>query len=1188
MCYNKEKQMRSSERPVAPQSGGRMKKLFVSSTFKDMQLERDALKNHIIPNLNMQIREYGVKIGQTDLRWGISTTDLSAEEGEQKILNVCLDEINKSRPYMIVMLGERYGWIPSPAIIEMNARGRDIHLASNDISVTQLEIEYIAFTERWDESRIFFYFRELDTSGMDDATREIYAAESDAAKKKLDALKKRIEEKFPTQVRKYRLEYKNGGIDGIEDFEKMVSDDLYSLFKRDLSEDEAIDVNIRVRDKLHKEAIERLDVYTHYCDVSHTKSKKNIAHHETDLEQTHLYVAEAPGYGKTMSVSAAYAALYAYQNKGEPCWQIAKPLFEKYNDFYRADGTFSTLPDLIDTEKTFPLFLQVGSGKDMQSATDFLRTLCYYLTREVGIDITVPDTKPRLYFVISKSLQLLSKSDRYFYLFADDISPELLNDLFEIEHRLDAKDVVPILKHFFFYLTLDNSFSQVPAYLPFYEYSDTNQPESSLLSISNYIFSYAKKLGKELSAGVVRHIKGYYSLGDDKFKEAGYCSITRPQANLIANYFMNLTREDYEIIKLSGNGMEAIEARQLALLHGLREGGTRDLEKSDIGRLAELNIKKFEKNHDEQTLLSLGTIYVLSGMSFTMEEAEYLYSALGREWSDLSFISYFDDFRQFFAYNAAEDSYRILPVFQASLRGHFIKHHLPDVKKTKKAVTDLLLAIMGSPFHEAKRDQLILPILLVNDSNFISESLDRLSNGYDDEYAMGLAMGKNAERLLHTLSAEEAGELGRTLSPIIFGQFTNDAIDGFFNGIGQGFQDHEYEKCILAFADALLSREHESSDTVANALVRIALLRAYCYIGWQNDRAINILYEQEPYLSECDRETRLKFISTLSILLRRFDVGSPMFEKIKDTVVENLYGISTFEGRSDRALLYRGDAFTVSYFLSSFGIAHPLPEHEWLLEPFLEKEYFAKMGLYNIESAICSLDREVIGDYPLFVRSRTFMECLSFAFPSSAYAARLTAMCFNARLNNIHPELPPDRLEDELARHYFAYEQAIFRSADNTGYHFVNYGMYIRNTFYVKNHTRALEKNDDLLWRSTEMRRWTWVITSTGELSFDLVSEVCYAYITFLRLPDFHDMLSDEAAKYHNWFAEEEAEEPSIRAILFRLTVSLAAVLHNPNSRILKPRLKKLFKTVEEHYGDYAASLASPRFKFVKRYIEEL
>ena len=83
-------------------------------------------------------------------------------------------------------------------------------------------------------------------------------------------------------------------------------------------------------------------------------------------------------------------------------------------------------------------------------------------------------------------------------------------------------------------------------------------------------------------------------------------------------------------------------------------------------------------------------------------------------------------------------------------------------------------------------------------------------------------------------------------------------------------------------------------------------------------------------------------------------------------------------------------------------------------------------------------------------------------------------------------------------------------------------------------------------------------------------------------------MLSTDAANYHTHLAEEGAENPSIRALLFRLTLNLAAVLHNPNSRIMKPKLKRLFKTIEAHYGDYAASLSSRHYKEVKDFIDSL
>lgn len=74
---------------------------FVSSTFKDMQGERDALHRVVMPRLYEYAREYGRAVEFIDLRWGISTDDLEAEEGSGKILSVCLDEIEYCSPLKV-------------------------------------------------------------------------------------------------------------------------------------------------------------------------------------------------------------------------------------------------------------------------------------------------------------------------------------------------------------------------------------------------------------------------------------------------------------------------------------------------------------------------------------------------------------------------------------------------------------------------------------------------------------------------------------------------------------------------------------------------------------------------------------------------------------------------------------------------------------------------------------------------------------------------------------------------------------------------------------------------------------------------------------------------------------------------------------------------------------------------------
>ena len=77
-----------------------------------MQAKRDELHRHIMPDLRKKAAEHYENLQFADLRWGISTADLNSEESAQKVLNVCLEEVQRCKPYMIVFLGERYGWVP--------------------------------------------------------------------------------------------------------------------------------------------------------------------------------------------------------------------------------------------------------------------------------------------------------------------------------------------------------------------------------------------------------------------------------------------------------------------------------------------------------------------------------------------------------------------------------------------------------------------------------------------------------------------------------------------------------------------------------------------------------------------------------------------------------------------------------------------------------------------------------------------------------------------------------------------------------------------------------------------------------------------------------------------------------------------------------------------------------------------
>jgi len=83
-------------------------RVFVSSTFRDMQAEREELVKRVFPQVRRMCEQRGVGWSEVDLRWGV--TDEQKAEGA--VLPICLAEIDRSRPFFLGLLGQRYGWVP--------------------------------------------------------------------------------------------------------------------------------------------------------------------------------------------------------------------------------------------------------------------------------------------------------------------------------------------------------------------------------------------------------------------------------------------------------------------------------------------------------------------------------------------------------------------------------------------------------------------------------------------------------------------------------------------------------------------------------------------------------------------------------------------------------------------------------------------------------------------------------------------------------------------------------------------------------------------------------------------------------------------------------------------------------------------------------------------------------------------
>lgn len=147
------------------------------------------LVRKVFPALRARLKDRFVDLVDVDLRWGITLEE--AERGE--VLPICLAEIDRSRPYFIGMLGERYGWIPpnegyAPALLESQPW---LKKHQGGKSVTELEILHGVLKNKRMKSRAFFYFR---SPAYAHSKGGHYVSETSEDKRRQLDLKKRIKE----------------------------------------------------------------------------------------------------------------------------------------------------------------------------------------------------------------------------------------------------------------------------------------------------------------------------------------------------------------------------------------------------------------------------------------------------------------------------------------------------------------------------------------------------------------------------------------------------------------------------------------------------------------------------------------------------------------------------------------------------------------------------------------------------------------------------------------------------------------------------------------------------------------------------------------------------------------------------------------------------------------------------------
>jgi tetratricopeptide (TPR) repeat protein len=148
-------------------------RIFISSTFRDLQEEREHLIKKIFPEIRSLCRERGITFTEVDLRWGL--TEEQAALGT--VIRTCLEEIDKCRPYFIGMLGSRYGWVPElheimmdPDLLAKYPWVEDVVMEG--VSVTEMEFIHGVFNApEVDSEYAFFYHRSGEVAEADDPER---------------------------------------------------------------------------------------------------------------------------------------------------------------------------------------------------------------------------------------------------------------------------------------------------------------------------------------------------------------------------------------------------------------------------------------------------------------------------------------------------------------------------------------------------------------------------------------------------------------------------------------------------------------------------------------------------------------------------------------------------------------------------------------------------------------------------------------------------------------------------------------------------------------------------------------------------------------------------------------------------------------------------------------------------------
>ena len=344
-------------------------RVFISSTFRDMHAERDWLVKVVFPELRERMAKRNLYLVDVDLRWGV--TEKEAEHG--KVLEVCLDEIERCRPFFIGILGERYGYIP-PKVPE-DAEFTHPWLAEyKSHSLTALEIIHGVLRNPELAQRAFFYFRDPQVvAQVPEDKRVDYTAESPEAAKKLTALKDKIRASGRPVTENYpcRWDDDQGRVVELESFGQRVLEELWvaicATYPEEMPEADPLTIERQMHEAF---AEERSRLH-----VGREDQARRLIEYVQGKDRRPVVITGESGCGKSAFLASWY---------------------RKYVNEYPDD---------------FILAYFIGASPDSTDHFRLLRNMCHELRRKFGLKEEIPEDDKKLSDTLAAMLVSASRSE---------------------------------------------------------------------------------------------------------------------------------------------------------------------------------------------------------------------------------------------------------------------------------------------------------------------------------------------------------------------------------------------------------------------------------------------------------------------------------------------------------------------------------------------------------------------------------------------------------------------------------------------------------------------------------------------------------------------------------------------------------------------------------------------------------